>query len=158
MKNIIIILFLFGAMKSNAQSYNETDSLYLIAFEKYSIQLDSFYTKYSENNEQYSMIFIERTDLIKNLPDSIGERKIVTLNNENLKEVYKKYDWKLIQLKVFPIEIKKGQIEITFIPYHGEMDKKGNLNLGLSDWTNIFFQYDCNQKKWIYERTENGGI
>ena len=159
MKNLTVVLFLVICLtKANAQTITANDSLYLTALEKYSIQLDSFYSKYSDNKKQYSKIYIEKTDLFKGISPYIREREILILNNENLKEIYKENEWKLIQLRIFPIEIIEGEIEIKFVPYHGEMDKKGNLSLALSDWTNVYFKYDCNQKKSLYDRTENGGI
>lgn len=159
MKNLSTIIFLVICVaSSNAQTISENDSLYLTALEKYSIQLDSFYIKYSNNREQYSKIYIEYTDLFKGISEYIRGREVLILNNNNFKEVYKNNEGKLIQLRIFPIEIKHGQIEITFIPYHGKLDKKGKLSLALSDWTNVYFKYDCKQEKWIYDRTENGGI
>ena len=154
----LYLLLILCAKISVAQSYSENDSLYLKALEKYSNEVDSFYIKYSENKEQLAILYIDQTNLIKGIPGNIGGREVVIINNENLKEIYKKNNWKLIQTKIFPIEVKNGQIEITIIPYHGEMDKKGNLNLALIDWTNVFFEYDCEKKKWIYYKTENGGI
>ena len=159
MKNLsVILLIVICITKTDAQTISANDSLYLTALEKYSIQLDSFYSKYSNNKRQYSKIYIQNTDLFKGISENIRGREVVILNNDNLKEVYKKNEWKLIQLKIFPIKIKQGEIEIKFIPYHGKMDKKGNLSLALSSWTNVYFKYDCNQKKWLYDRSENGGI
>ena len=140
------------------QQYSENDSLYLIAFEKYTLQIDSFYSKYSDNKNQYSTIYVEETDLLKPIPNRINKRKVVVLNYENIKKVYKQNNWKLIQLKISPMEIENGQMEITFTPYHCEMEKNGNLKLALSDWTKVYFEFSCKNRKWIYNRTENSGI
>jgi len=132
--------------------------LYLIALEKYTVQLDSFYTKYSANKERYATIYLEQTDLINPLPETIGNRNIVQLKMWDLKGIYKENDGSLIHTKIFPLKINKGFIEITLTPYHAKMRKKGKLDFAISDWTTVYFEYDFELKKWIYSRTENDGI
>jgi hypothetical protein len=141
-----------------SQSTSENDSLYLIAFEKYAIQIDSFYLKYGGDEDRYAKIYLETTDLFDSIPKFVNGKEVIVLNASNFKRIYRKNNNRLIHLKIFPMEIKEGQIEITFTPYHGELKRRKNLNLALSDWTNVYFSFDCENNSWYYDRTENGGI
>jgi hypothetical protein len=158
MKTLFLVLTFFSGLIVNAQTFSENDSLYLIAFEKYEIQIDSFYTKYSGNDSLYETIYLEYTDLLDSIPKQINGRELIVLTGTNFKKIYHENDKKLIHLQVFPMEINNGQIKITFIPYHGRLEKRNKLHLALSDWTRVYFKYDCRTNKWVYDRTENGGI
>ena len=148
-----------------AQSVSENDSLYLIALEKYTVEIDSFYTRYSDNPSKYETIYLEETNLFKNIPNRINGKEITILTDTNKEHIYNKNGNKLIQLKIFPLKVKNDLIEITVIPYHGKLVKSVsenqinlNYSISLSDWTNVFFKFNCESKKWEYEKTENGGI
>ena len=82
--NRLIIFFLlisFGAIGQNENQSSEyfkmteTDSLYYIAIEKYIVEIDSFYNKYS-NQKQPNKIFIEYQDYLMKIPDSINGYEI----------------------------------------------------------------------------------
>lgn len=159
LKQIFSILFFFLAtVYANAQKVSQTDSLYLVALEKYAVEIDSFYTKYSSEPERYSTIFIEDNDLIRDFPDSISGYNVTVLTSDNWKKVYRENKKRLIHLKIFPIKIEDEFISVTLIPYHGELKRRKYLHLGLSDWTKVYFKQDCDSGKWSYVKTENGGI
>lgn len=58
---------------------------------------------------------------------------------------------------MFPIQVKDGMLEITIIPYRGEV-KKNHRYLSLSDWTNVFFKLNCSTGKHEFVKVENRGI
>ena len=64
----------------------------------------------------------------------------------------------LIQLKIFPLKVQDGFVVISLVPYHGKLEKRNKLSLVVSDWTKVYFRYNCDKKCWEYDRTENGGI
>ena len=126
---------------------SETDPLYYIAIEKYIVEIDSFYNKYSQQ-KQLKKIYIEYQDYLLKIPDSINGYEIIKigLGNRN----------KLRYVKIFPLSITDGKFNITLIPYFAELKKGGNLFLSLSDWTKVLFEFK--NERLIYEKTENGGI
>ncbi len=95
--------------------------LYLISLEKYIIELDSFYMKYSDGVFNRNIIFLKKTDLIKSIPSTINGVEIVVLG-ENWKDIYRENDKELIQLKILPIEVEYGIIKISLGPYHGSLE------------------------------------
>ena len=150
-------VFHLSLVLASAQKPTETESIYIVALEKYVMEIDSFYRKHSDGTEKYRPIFLERTDLIQNLPSDILGVEVVELG-DNWKEIYRKNGNRLTHLKIFPIEIEEGLIKVTLAPYHGELKKRNNLQLGFSDWTSVYFEYDCSKRLWVYDRTENDGI
>jgi hypothetical protein len=162
--NRLIIFFLlisFGAIGQNENQSSEyfkmteTDSLYYIAIEKYIVEIDSFYNKYS-NQKQPNKIFIEYQDYLMKIPDSINGYEIKKIGLGNRKKVFRKNRNKLRYVKIFPLSISDGQFDITLIPYFAELKGGKNLHLSLSDWTKVLFEFKNGQL--TYEKTENGGI
>jgi hypothetical protein len=159
-----IFLFLFISVGSFGQNKNqnsellkmsETDSLYLTSIEKYIVEIDSFYNKYSQV-KQPKTIFIEYQDYLSKIPDSINGYRIQKIGLGNRKKIFRENKGELRYVKIFPLTIKNGQFNITLIPYFAELKRKNHLFLSLSDWTRVIFEFKNGSLN--YERTENGGI
>jgi hypothetical protein len=133
----------------------ETDSLYLTAMEKYTVEIDSFYNKYSQK-KQPKTIYIEYQDYISKIPDSINGYRIQKIGLGNRKKIFRENKNELRYVKIFPLTINEGTFSITLIPYFAELKRKNHLFLSLSDWTRVFFEFK--NGRLIYEKTENGGI
>ena len=134
---------------------SETDSLYLTSIEKYVVEIDSFYNKYSQI-KQPKTIFIEYQDYLSKIPDSISGYRIQKIGLGNRKKIFRENKGELRYVKIFPLTIKDGQFNITLIPYFAELKRKNHLFLSLSDWTQVIFEFK--NGRLIYEKTENGGI
>lgn len=159
MKYLLITIIYFSIFNdTKAQAKNYTDSLFSIAFQKFAIELDSFYLKYGNNSSSFETIFVEKNDYIDHIPTKIGNRKVVFLTAKNSFKIYKKNKNSIRHLKVFPMKLAGDTIEITFTPYYGKYKNRRTLSLALSDWTKIYFKFDCNSRTWKYLKSENGGI
>jgi len=134
---------------------SETDSLYLTSIEKYIVEIDSFYNKYSQV-KQTKIIFIEYQDYLSKVPDSISGYRIQKIGLGNRKKIFRENNGELRYVKIFPLSIKEGQFSITLIPYFAELKRKNHLFLSLSDWTKVIFEFKNGRLN--YEKTENGGI
>lgn len=154
---IFLIASLVGNFQLKAQVNKQTDSLFIQALGYYLVSCDSSYHRYPKIYNRIDTIFLEQTAEISQVPPVINGRKIIVLTPENWKKMYKQNGNRLIHSKIFPIELKGDEIEITITPYHGSM-VKNKLSLSLSDWTTIYFKYDCDRKKWLFSRFETGGI
>lgn len=151
MRTLVTILFIVLTINSFGQA--DCTSIYFKALFFYNAQLDSLKSKSTE-------IFIEsNAGITDKFPVLIGNRIVTVLTRNNQKEIYKKNEYKIVHVKVFPASIKDDIIEITFVPYFGEYkgNKKGYF-LSLSDWIIIQFKYDCEENTYIYYKTESGGI
>ncbi len=158
-KKVFIFIFciLGGQISAKAQVGYQTDSLYIAALSYYLITCDSNHQKFPHIYPQIDTLFLERTDEIKEVPSVIEGKAIIELTKENFRKTYRKHRNRLTHTKVFPIEIIGSEIEITIIPYHGAWGKK-TLSLALSDWTSVYFKYDCDKRSWVFSRVETGGI
>ncbi|MBE7441969.1 MAG: hypothetical protein HS119_05895 [Flavobacteriales bacterium] len=160
--NIFFLLFMsFGGFGQNKNwssellKMSETDSLYLTAIEKYTIEIDSFYNKYSQT-KQPTTIFIENQEYVSKIPDSINGFRIQKIGLGNRKKIFRENKNKLRYVKVSPLTIRNGEFSITLTPYFAELKGKNHLFLSLSDWTRVFFEFK--NGRLIYKKTENGGI
>lgn len=161
---LTILFFIFISVGSFGQNKNqnsellkmsETDSLYLTSIEKYIVEIDSFYNKYSQV-KQPKIIFIEYQDYLSKIPDSISGYRVQKIGLGNRKKIFKKNKGELRYVKIFPLTIKDGQFNITLIPYFAELKRKKHLFLSLSDWTRVIFEFKNGRLN--YAKTENGGI
>ena len=155
---LLITVCSFGQNENENSEYlkmTETDSLYLIATEKYVIEIDSFYNKYSQQKLPKT-IFIEYQDYLSKIPDFVNGYRIQKIGLGNRKKVFRENKNELRLVKIFPLTLDDGKFIITLIPYFAELKRKNHLFLSLSDWTKVFFEFKNGHL--IYEKTENGGI
>src|SRR5690554_2155084 len=66
------------AYSLNTNKLTESDSLYLIAIEKFTIEIDSFYNKYGDKDFE-DKLYIAYNDYLNNLPDTVNGYKIILL-------------------------------------------------------------------------------
>ncbi|MGR3809684.1 hypothetical protein [Jiulongibacter sp. NS-SX5] len=134
---------------------SETDSLYLTSIEKYIVEVESFYNKYSQEKPPKT-IFIEYQDYLSKIPDSISGYRIQKIGLGNRKKIFRENKGELRYVKIFPLTIKEGQFNITLVPYFAELKRKNHLFLSLSNWNRVVFEFKNGSLN--YERTESGGI
>jgi len=157
-QTLLILLCLFTFAQTKSQSKSENDSLYIIALEKYTIEKDSFFMQFPKQpREKYETLYLEKPDFIDKLPETIRKHKLIIINSTNKDELYTKNGNSLVNLVIYP-RIEKGMFKITVVPYIGSRDENRKILLELSDWTDVFFTYDCERNRWEYLKTESGGI
>lgn len=139
----------------NTNKMTENDSLYLIAIEKFTIEIDSFYNKYGDKYFE-DKLYIAYNDYLTNLPDTINGYKIILLSLSNRKKHFKQNKNELRYIKITPLTVENGKFKITLTPYFAELKKRKHLLLGLSSWTRIYFEYKNERLK--YDFSKNGGI
>jgi hypothetical protein len=155
---ILVTFQLFGQTSESTPDFlqmTETDSLYLKAIEKYTVQIESFYNKYLPSNRK-KIIYINYEDFLTKLPKNINSYQIVLLDKGNRKEYFKKSKNKLRLVNVTPLSIKDKRFFISLTPYFAELKSRNKLYLSISDWTIIYF--DWIDGKLVYAETENNGI
>lgn len=151
-------LFVFcqdPSVSLNTNKMTENDSLYLIAIEKFTIEIDSFYNKYGDKYFE-DKLYIAYNDYLTNLPDTINGYKIILLSLSNRKKHFKQNKNELRYIKITPLTVENGKFKITLTPYFAELKKRKHLLLGLSSWTRIYFEYKNERLK--YDFSKNGGI
>lgn len=131
--------------------------MYISALSYYLINCDSDHNSRPDIFPKIDTIFLEQTEELDMVTNEMDGRVIIRLTPENFRKIYKQHRNKLIHTKVVPIRINGDEIEITIIPYRSKW-AKNRLNHALSDWTTVYFKYDCDQKRWRFSRVVTGGI
>lgn len=159
MKKILFLpILLFPFIQILSQKASENDSIYILAVEKYTNEIDSIHLKYSlELENEFDTLFFERPFYIDKMPEFINGHKIILVNSDEKDFLFQKKGKNLLYTIIYPI-FESGLLKIAIVPYRFNFDKSGEYLLELSDWTYVYFSYDCSLKKWEYLKTEVGGI
>ena len=160
--NLILLISIsfcsYGQNEAQLSDYikmTETDSLYLIAIQKYTAEIKTFFRKNPERKKP-KIIYIQNENYLRLITNQINGFEIQKIGIANRKKVFRENKNKLELVKVSPLTIENGQFKIGLIPYLAELKSKKRLNLSLSVWTNVYFNYV--DGKLIYAETKNGGI
>ncbi len=137
---------------------NLTDSLYQEAFRKFESQIPEYYTKYSVGDAAFQNIYVQENRYMSVYPDTIHGRAVIVLTSKNYAKHYRQNGGKLIQVEIRAIQTHQDRLGIAFIPYHGSLRKKKEVDLYLTDWTNVYFRFNSESEKWEFDHVENAGI
>lgn len=149
-----IVLFLFASIAFGQSDEvkklfepTETDSLFILAIENYSEELDGLDSK---------IIYIQHENYLSRIPKTINGFQIVRLGLANRKEHFKKNKNRLTLIEISPLTIKDGLFNITLIPYGAKLKGKRKLDLSYSHFHRTYFKYADGQL--IMDGIESGGI
>ena len=112
----------------------------------------------SEIRTDYHNMIVERNlHITEGLPSQLGEYRVEYLDPGDLIERYKKLRKDFAILVVYPMVNDKERLRITFNVYWITYEKR-SLSYALSDWSNVYFRYDCENKKYVVDEVKLGGI
>lgn len=157
MKFIALSVLLLSAWLSKGQNASINRQLYRVAFEKFTIEIDSFYAKYGNPNA-WRTLYLRDNDFLDSIPKAGNNRDVIIVQFDNRDSLYKSNHNHLVEIKVSPIYLDRDVIEIVFTPYVATRVKKNRYKYGLSDWTIIYFHFNCETRRWEYLRSHNGGV
>lgn len=149
------ILFLFLGNFAFAQSDEiikmieptETDSLFILAIENYSKNLNGLKSK---------TIYVQHENYLSRLPKKVNGFEIIKLGLANRKEHFRKNKNHLILVEISPLTIENGLFNITLTPYGAKLKGKRKLELSYSHFHRTYFKYL--NGRLIMDKTERGGI
>lgn len=160
---LIIIIFLFA---SNAFGQSdevkklfeptETDSLYILAIENFTKQVDTLRNERNSIDRNPKVIYIQYENYLSRVPKKINGYQIIKLGLANRKEYFRKNKNRLTLVEISPLVIKDGLFSITLIPYGARLKGKRKLDLSYSSYNRTYFKYV--DGKLIMEKFESGGI
>lgn len=156
MKSLLFVCFFVASSLVAHAQLHESKEIYLEALNQYTLQSDSLYA--GNRNHESKTIYLELSGDLDGLPDSLNGYRIVILTQENIKQVYRANNNRLIHTKLFPLRVETGRIVVSFIPYSGVRKWNGNLDLSLGNGAHVHFQYDCQSESFEYERVVSWGI
>lgn len=103
------------------------------------------------------MIVEKQSELTDKLPVQIGEIQIEYLDRQGLIERAQKLKKAYLILVGHPMKTEGKRVKITFTTHWITYGKR-RITYSLSDWSNVYFRYDCQQEKYVLDEIRLGGI
>ena len=126
------------------------------------VEMDKAYAQIDDSmggsrvRTDYHHLLIEKDpDITHDLPEQFGGYHFEYLDTPQLISRYKKLRKEFSVLKIQSSEITGSPLKILvyWVSY-----KKGKLDLGLSDWSEVGIQYDCEKQSFAVSKVRLGGI
>jgi len=168
MKTVLPVAFVFLiAVFVSAQSEpskNTEYNLYSLALKTSILQMDKDYGHIDDSvlGEQvrtdYRRMIVEKDPLITDgLPAEFGNHSVEYLDREGLAARYRKLGKSYATLVIRPIQNEGPTLKVEVVVYWISY-KKHRLALGLSDWSDVEFRYDCDKQQFVVSSVKLGGI
>ncbi|HAD98480.1 MAG TPA: hypothetical protein DCG19_13810 [Cryomorphaceae bacterium] len=139
----------------NHERATETDSLYRTAIEKFIGEMDPL-SDTTSKGEAAKTIFIQAENYLSMLPSHLEGYEIQLVGYGNREDVFKQNGYHLRLIRISPLTLKNGQFQITLSSYNAELKRRKHLDLALSDWTIVLFNFKDGHL--IYSETKRGGV
>jgi hypothetical protein len=168
MKTVLLAAFVaLIAVSVSAQSEppkNVENSLYSLALKTSILQMEKDWGHIDDSlrGEQirtdYRHMIVEKDPLITDgLPAEFDNHSVEYLDHEGLVARYGKLGKEYAVLVIRPIQNEGPTLKVAVV-VHWVSYKKHRLMLGLSDWSNVEFRYDCDQQQFVVSSVKLGGI
>ena len=141
--------------KWNHDKVSEIDSVFREALTYFIIEMDSSFGKVTKS-EETKILFLEYQNYLRNIPNFISGYEIHPVGPGNYQGVFKQNKNRLPLIKVSPLTLEDGSFKITFTLCNAHLEGKKSLNLALSHWIIIYFNFKDGHL--VYQKTEKGGI
>ncbi|MCA1630417.1 MAG: hypothetical protein LC785_11735 [Acidobacteria bacterium] len=107
--------------------------------------------------DYHNMIVEKNRNITEGLPSQLGEYRVEYLDAQELIDRYKRLRKEFAILVAYPMVNEGERLEITFNVYWiGYI--KGRLFYALSDWSKVYFRYDCEKREYVVEQVKLGGV
>jgi hypothetical protein len=159
---IVLIAVVLPAQPN--QSGSNADNLYSQALKTSILKLEKDYGHIDDTvmgertRTDYRHMVVEKDPLItEGLPTEFEDHSIAYLDQQGLLERYKKLGKPYATLVIRPMRNEGKTLKIAVVVYWVSVEKN-SLQLGLSDWSNVEFQYDCDRKQFVVSSVKLDGI
>ena len=167
-KRSLIVLLVMITLQTVAFSqseiiHNDESNLYAQAlFASIAKMKAAWGTQSNQNPNQlptnYDRMIVEKQpELTDKLPERMGEIQVEYLDRQGLIERAQKLKKAYLILVGHPMTIEGKRLKISFTTHWIGYGKR-RLLYGLSDWSNVYFRYDCRQEKYVLDEVRLGGI
>ena len=104
-----------------------------------------------------NMIVETNREITEGLPSQLGEYRVQYLHSQGLIDRYKKLRKPFAILITHPMKNNEGRLEISFT-VHWFSYGKGQSLYALSDWSTVYFRFDCEKRDYVIDEVKLGGI
>jgi len=168
MKTVLLAAFaaLIAASVSaqSEPSKNVENNLYSLALKASILQMEKDWRHIDDSlrGEQirtdYRHMIVEKDPLITDrLPTEFDNHSVEYLDHEGLVARYSKLGKEYAVLVIRPIQNEGPTLRVAVVVYWVSY-KKHRIMLGLSDWSDVEFRYDCDQQQFVISSVKLGGI
>jgi hypothetical protein len=104
-----------------------------------------------------NMIVEKNREITEGLPSKLGEYRVEYLDSQGLINKYKKWRKPFAILIAHPMINEGSHLKISFTVHWFNYDKGRSL-YELSDWSNVYFRFDCEKREYVIDEVKLGGI
>ena len=142
----------------------KADNLYSMALEASISEMEKQWGHIDDSNNgsgirtDYHHVRVRKNpELTDDLPPRFGDHQVEYLDDQALIESYKTLRKEFSVLDVHPVHNDGSrlriQISVSWFKY-----KNGRSFFGLSDWSDVEFQFDCESQTFVLSAVKLGGI
>jgi len=160
---IALITAFVSAQSKPSEKQNE-NNLYSIALKASILQMEKSWGHIDDSvagediRTDYRHMIVEKDPLItEGLPTEFENHSVEYLDNQGLSERYRKLGKSYAVLVIHPMQNEGNTLKIAVVVYWVSY-KRNRLQLGLSDWSNVEFSYDCDKQQFVTSSVKLGGI
>jgi hypothetical protein len=110
-----------------------------------------------DDTDYHNMIVERNRDITEGLPSQLGEYRVEYLYSEELISRYKKLRKPFPILVAYPMLNKAERLEVAFNLYWISYKNRA-LIYSLSEWSMVYFRYDCGKREYVVDEVKLGGI
>ena len=168
MKTVLLAAYVtFVAVSISAQSNQSRpndNNLYSLALKTSSIQMEKEYGQIDDSvmgermRTDYRHLIVQEDPLItKGLPTEFENHVIEYLDTDKLTDRYRMLGKSYSVLAIRPMHNEGTALKVAVVVYWVSSEK-GRFQLGLSDWSDVEFHYDCDKQQFVVHSVKLGGI
>ena len=161
---IFLLLLTSSALSVQTNTSSVENNLYYRALFASLEKMDKEWGKFADTamgsriRINYHNMIVEKNPYItERLPDQHGDYRVEYLESKELIDRYKMLRKEFDILVAYPMVNEGERLKITFNVYWMSY-KKSHLFYALSDWSTVYFCYDCGKRKYVVDEIKLGGI
>jgi hypothetical protein len=166
MKTVLLAAFLasftsFTSAQSSPSGTNETN-LYSVALKTSIFEMEKNWGHIDDSSsgvrtDYRHMIVEQASSITEGLPTEFENHFVEYLDYQALADRYRKLGKPFAVLEIHPMQNEGKTLKITIVVYWSSY-KKGRFLRGVSDWSNVELQYDCDKQQFVVSSVKLGGI
>lgn len=151
----------FVCAQSSPSETNDTN-LYSVALKTSILQMEKDWGHIDDSSsgvrtDYRHMIVQKAPSITEGLPTEFENHFVEYLDYQALVDRYRKLGKPFAVLEIHPMQNEGKTLKISVVVYWTSY-KKGRFLRGVSDWSDVEFQYDCDKQQFVVSSVKLGGI
>ncbi len=161
---LVLLISALSASPQQGGTPAKEDNLYSVALFTSISEMDKSWGHIDDSDggsrihtDYHRMLVQKDNEITDGLPSQLGDYRVEYLDYREQIDRYKKLRKEFSILKIGSMQSDGARLRIVISVYYLSY-KKHKLLLGLSDWSEVEFRYDCEKQKYIVSSVKLGGI